>query len=34
MPTLLIALTYAGALTASLGFFGLSALVIRGVCRN
>jgi hypothetical protein len=34
MPTLLVALTYGGALTASLGFFGLSAFMIRNIGRG
>jgi hypothetical protein len=34
MPTLIVALTYGGALTAGLGFFGLSAVLIRGIGRG
>lgn len=34
MPTLLAAFTYGGLLTASLGFFGVSALMIRKIGRG
>jgi hypothetical protein len=34
MPTLLAALAYGGAVTAGIGFFGLSAMMIRNITKG
>ena len=34
MPTLIVALTYGGAVTCGIGFFGLSALMIRNISKG
>jgi hypothetical protein len=34
MPTLIVALAYGGAVTAGIGFFGASALLIRNISKG
>lgn len=34
MPTLIVALAYGGAVTAGVGFFGLSVLMIRNIAKG
>lgn len=34
MPTLLAALAYGGAVTAGIGFFSLSAMLIRSIAKG